>query len=128
MERGRYIDAPRAIKLEVAQQLGITEFSISRALNFQRDGDKSRKARELILASGQAKIMSYLPECETIHDSEGYMRQIFANGYLLVLEKSTGKYDVYKDASEASSPLLSGVVERISDFMAIQQLIERIGL
>lgn len=127
MERGRYIEAPRALKLEVAQELGMNEYSISRALNFQRDGDKSRKARELILASGQARIMSYLPECETIHDSKGYMRQIFDNGYLLVLEKATGKYEVYKDMSETGSPLLSGVVVSISDFSSIQQLVERIG-
>lgn len=128
MERGRYIDAPRALKLKVAEELGMNEYSISRALNYQRDGEKSRKARELVLASGQAKLMSYLPECETIHDSEGYMRQIFGNGYLLVLEKATGKYEVYKEGSEVGSPLMSGVVESIADFMAIQQLVERIGL
>lgn len=106
----------------------MNEYSISRALNYQRDGEKSRKARELVLASGQAKIMSYLPECETIHDSEGYMRQIFGNGYLLVLEKVTGKYEVYKEGSEVGSPWMCGVVESIADFMAIQQLVERIGL
>lgn len=97
MEAGRYIAAPQGVRLEVANNLGISVSTMNAALRYERHGEKSEKARELVLGSGQAVIMRYLPECETIHDKDGIMMQVFPNGYTILVHKDTGAVEVYNN-------------------------------
>lgn len=121
----RYIDAPREVRLRVAKELGITEAAVQLALNYERLGGKSREARDMVLASGQAIIMNYLPQCETIHDAESKMTQTFLNGLVLIIDKSTGAYRVYEEDKQVEGEeLLQGKVQTFPDLNRVQYIVE----
>lgn len=121
----RYIDAPREVRLRVAEELGITESAVNLALNFGRIGGKSKEARTLVLASGEATIMNYLPQCETIHDADGKMTQTFLNGLILIIDKKTGLYRVYaEDNQTPGEELLQGKVQTFPDLNRVQYIVE----
>lgn len=117
MSRGRYIEAPRAIRAQVAEQLGISWATMCFALNYKRNGEKSEKARELVLSSGQAVIMRYLPECETIHDKNGIMKQVFSNGYVILVNKVSGEVQIYDNLGVLKSVEYNPC---ITEFSALQ--------
>lgn len=123
MERGRYIEAPKALRVRIARELGIAESTMSSALSFMRSGELSEEARRRVLASGEAVIMSYLPERETIHDCDGYLRQIFENSYLLCVHKQSGEYKVYADGDEERKPLMRGTISSMDEFDRVQQIV-----
>lgn len=128
MEKGRYIEAPRSLRHRVAQELGISKGLMSMAMSFDRSGEQSLKARAMLLESGEAVIMNYLPESETLHDVDGFLRQTFENDYLLVVEKSTGLYRVYKDnKEEAGDEMLSGKVSTLSELGEVQRIVRSIS-
>lgn len=121
----RSIEAPREIRLKVAKQLGITESSLNHAMNYNRHGEQSRRARELVLASGEARIMNYLPECETIHTWDGKMRQVFANGNILIIEMETGNYRVYSEDKEVEGKeRMKGKIDTIPSLLQLQSIVE----
>lgn len=121
MEAGRYIEAPRDIRLEIACNLGISVSTMDAALRYERHGEKSEQARELVLGSGQAVIMRYLPECETIHDKDGVMRQIFPNGYTILAHKNTGLVEVYDNLGVLKS---TDYNPSVTEFSALQYKVE----
>lgn len=125
----RSIEAPREIRLQVAQELGITEAALNHAMNYHRNGEQSRKARELVLASGAARIMNYLPECETIYTWDKKMRQVFGNGNILIVELETGRYRVYSEGEEEDGKeRLTGVIDTISSLLQVQRIVEDYNL
>lgn len=129
MNLQRYIEAPREVRQRVAKELGISEGTVSLALSFERNGEQSRKARELVLASGEARLMNYLPECETIHVQSKRMRQVFANGNILVVELETGRYRLYSAGEEVEGKeRMSGVLDTIPSLMQVQCIAEDYNL
>lgn len=119
----RYIEAPKEVKDRIMAEHNIPPSTMDSALRFARSGDRSKEIRAMVLASGEAVIMNYLPQCETIHDAEGKMTQIFHNGLVLVIDKATELYKVY-DENEEDEVILSGKVKSISALYKLQYLIE----
>lgn len=124
MEAGRYIEAPVHIKRAVCNELGISDSTLNYALNYMRDGEQSRLAREKVLASGEAKIMRYIPESETIHCVGGVMRQVFDNGYLLVVDMQAGRYSAYADGEEVDGEAtMTGKLSTMRSLLQIQKVV-----
>lgn len=91
------------------------------ALSFKRNGRLSVEARKRILDSEEAIVMNYLPECETIHDAEGVMTQIFGNGYLIRVQKNTGLVEVFDNLGALKSQDFN---PSITEFSALQCKVE----
>lgn len=124
MEAGRYIEAPVHIKRAVCKELGIGDSTLTYALSYMRDGEQSRLAREKVLASGEAKIMRYIPESETIHCVGGIMRQVFDNGYLLVVDMVTGRYSAYAKGEEVEGEeTMSGKLSTMKSLLEMQGIV-----
>lgn len=85
----RHIEVPSDVRKDIMRQLGITEGGLSLALKYKRDGEDSQKARQLALEQGGV-VYCTAPECETIHDADGKMTQVFTNDARLIIDKTTG--------------------------------------
>lgn len=71
---------------------GVTREMIRYALVFdQKHGrsDLAKRIRKTALEHGGV-VVNVVPECETIHDANGMMRQRFENGITLEVNKNTG--------------------------------------
>lgn len=86
----RYIEVGADVRKRIMQELGITEGGLSLALNYKRDGEDARKARALALELG-GEVYCSIPECETIHDADGKMIQVFSNGARLIIDKGNSE-------------------------------------
>lgn len=86
----RHIEVGADVRKRIMQELGITEGGLSLALNYKRDGEGARKARALALELG-GEVYCTIPECETIHDADGKMIQVFDNGARLIIDKGNSE-------------------------------------
>ena len=86
----RHIEVGADVRKRIMQELGITEGGLSLALNYKRDGEGARTARDLALELG-GKVYCTIPECETIHDADGQMIQVFGNGARLIIDKENNE-------------------------------------
>ena len=91
----RYIEVKPEVRKDIIQELGITCGGLSYALRYKRDVEISRRARELAIAQGGIAYCT-IPECETIHDADGKMTQIFPGDIILVIDKTTGEAQLMK--------------------------------
>lgn len=88
----KYIDVTKAVRQDIKKAFGVTEQMISYALRFDSTNgmsDKAKRIRSYALQKGGV-VMVVGKEVETIHDSDGYMRQYFPNGAMIEINKSTG--------------------------------------
>lgn len=92
----KYIDVTREHRKFIAQLLNISERMVMLSLEYKRGSELARRIREIAIKRGGI-IMRCLPEMETIHDADGYMRQRFPNGVLLECNKETSHVDIFKD-------------------------------
>lgn len=97
----RHIEVGADVRKNIMHHLKITEGGLSLALRYKRDGDTSEEARKLALAQG-GRIYCTLPECETIHDADGKMTQVFPNGARLVIDKHTSEGRIEYNGREVS--------------------------
>ena len=86
----RHIKVNAEARKRIMQDLGITEGGLSLALSYKRDGEDARKARSLALELG-GEVYCTIPECETIHDADGKMIQVFDNGARLIIDKGNSE-------------------------------------
>jgi len=86
----------RGVQGELQKIFGCTGVMVWKALTYKSDTELARKIRKQALDRG-GKVVCTLPECETIHDSGCIMRQTFANGAVLEVDKSDGSGTVWHD-------------------------------
>lgn len=121
----KYIEAPKEVKERIMAEHNIPISTMDSALRFARSGDRSKEIRALVLATGEATVMNYLPQCETIHDAEGKMIQTFLNGLVLIIDKRSGYYRVYEeDRQMEGEELLKGKVHLFPDLYRVQYIVE----
>lgn len=92
----KYIDVTKENREFIAKAFGITERMVVVSLEFKRDSPLAKKIRTLAIQRGGI-TMNSLPEMETIHDADGYMRQRFPNGAMLECNKETSQVELFKD-------------------------------
>lgn len=93
----KYIHIQKADREFIAKAFGITERTIFNAIHFEdmNDGnDLAKKIRSLALQRGGI-VMVEVPEMETLHDADGYMRQ-YLGDVLLEFSKKVPVCDVYQ--------------------------------
>ena len=93
----KYIHIKREDREFIAKAFGITERSVFNAIRFDdRRGETelARKARKLAMERGGI-VMVEIPEIETLHDADGYMRQYLPNDVLLEFSREDGGCDVF---------------------------------
>ena len=93
----KYIHIRKEDREFIMKALGITERTVFNAIRFDSergDTELARKVRKLALERGGI-VMVELPEVETLHDSDGYMRQYLPNNTLLEFGFADGGCDVF---------------------------------
>ena len=83
----------------IARAHRVTDRTVYNALHFEKMNEGSdliRKIRYHAMKRGGV-VMVEAPEIETIHDSEGYMRQYLLNGVVLEFSKEDGSCAVIVD-------------------------------
>jgi hypothetical protein len=90
----KQIEVSKEVRENIEKVFNCSRMSVWRALNYADDSEKSKRIRVYAVKNGGVVLVT-APECETIHDTNGYMRQWFANGALVEIDKNSGHADVY---------------------------------
>jgi len=88
----RRIEVTTEVRRKIEKTFGVTRKTVANALNYTGDRgqtDLAKRIRVMALENGGRHMVSW-PECETIHDASGMMRQIFDNGSKIEVDKHTG--------------------------------------
>lgn len=84
----KYIQVTPETRRHLVALFRVTPMSVWNALNFRRDNDLARRIRRAAINHGGQVILA-CPECETIHDADGIMRQQFPTGAVITVDKTT---------------------------------------
>lgn len=90
MEFKRVIDVTKTERQYLAKTFGVSEKTVYNALTFDKSKgytDTAKRIRHFAMQRGGI-LMNLSPEVETIHDSDGYMRQYFPKDVMLEIQKS----------------------------------------
>lgn len=93
----RYIHIKKEDREFIMKALGVTERTVFNATRFDEkrgNTDIAKRIRKLAMERGGI-VMNVIPEIETMHDADNYMRQYFPNGALLEICKVDGNADIY---------------------------------
>lgn len=96
-EKRRYIHIMKEDREFIMKALGVTERTVFNAIRFDEkrgNTDLAKRIRKLAMERGGI-VMVIIPEMETLHDADNYMRQYFPNGALLEISKVDGNADIY---------------------------------
>lgn len=89
----------------------VSSVMIWKALSFESDSDLARRIRKLAIERGGVTLLS-LPEIETFHDYNNFMRQYLPNGVLLEFNKNDGTGSVFlrgKEVRRYENVMVSGI-------------------
>lgn len=93
----RYIDITKAVRQNIMKLFKVTEQTVSMALNYdpvRGESDKAKRIRSYALQNGGVPMVAS-KEVETLHDADGFMRQMFPNGAMIEINKNDGSGDIY---------------------------------
>lgn len=85
----KFIHIKKADREFIMAAFGVTGKTVQNALRFDEargNTDLAKRIRKLAMDRGGI-VMVESPEVETLHDSDGYMRQYFPNGVLVEFSK-----------------------------------------
>lgn len=93
----KYITATKEDREFLAKAFKVTERTVFYALRFDESRGKTEIARRIRKAAMErgGVVMNTLPEVETMHDRDGYMRQYLPNGAMLEFNKEDDSGDVW---------------------------------
>ena len=92
----KYIHVTKEVRLKLMAIFNVGDRVVWNALNFDKERgmtDTAKRIRECAKKNGGI-VMNELPEVETLHDADGYMRQYFPNGAMLECNKKDGHVDL----------------------------------
>lgn len=88
----RRIEVSTEVRKKLIKTFGVTERTVCNALGYsgtRGQTDLAKRIRVMALMNGGRHTVTW-PECETIHDANGIMRQTFENGCVIEVDKRTG--------------------------------------
>lgn len=88
----KYIHITKENREGLVKIFGVTDRMVWAAITFEKDTDIAKRIRKAAIERGGI-MMNELPEMETFHDHDGYMRQYLPNGVLLEFSKKDGSCD-----------------------------------
>lgn len=87
------IEVSQEVRKKIMKAFGVSNQTVVNALNYsggaRSQSDMAKRIRRMAMENG-GRRMAYYPECETIHDENGIMRQVFDNGSTIEVDKHTG--------------------------------------
>ena len=87
----RHIRLSPEARKKLAEELGVSDSYIYDAIYYRRNGDVAKKIRKAAIALGGRYVdPEFVPECKTEY-LEGQIRQTFATGVVLTINRQTGK-------------------------------------
>ena len=89
----KYIHVTREDRHFLAKAFNVSDVTVWKALRYEQDTETIRKIQKLAKDRGGI-VMAVIPEVETLHDHDGYMRHYLPNGALVELHKKEGYGDV----------------------------------
>lgn len=89
----RYIHVTKENRLWLARLFDVTDRMVWASITFEKDTDIAKRIRKAAIERGGI-VMNELPEVETFHDSDNYMRQYLPNGAVIEFDKTNGTGDV----------------------------------
>lgn len=89
----KFIHVTKETREFIAKAFNISGRMVNYALRFEKNTDLAKRIQILAMQKGGI-IMNEVPEIETIHDADGYMRQYLPNGAMIEFNKATGEVDV----------------------------------
>lgn len=116
----KYIHVTKEVRLKLMAIFNVGDRVVWNALNFDKERgmtDTAKRIRECAKKNGGI-VMNELPEVETLHDADGYMRQYFPNGAMLECNKKDGHVDLLYKGRKVTE--FDNV--KISDLESIQHL------
>lgn len=90
----KQITATRDTREFLAKNFHVSKVTVWQALTFKKDNDLMRRIRMAAKERGGVTLIS-LPELETFHDCDGFMRQYLPNGVVLEFNKEAGSCDAF---------------------------------
>lgn len=93
----KYIELSKTEREWIADAFEISMRMVDLALNFDKkrgNSELAQRIRKLALQRG-GQLMNELPVFETIHNSNGVMRQAFPNGAEIMVDTSAGFVDLH---------------------------------
>ena len=86
----QFIDVSQDTHAKLERIFQVSKITVWRALQFiSGNAERAARIRKAALENG-GTLMCTTPECETLHDSDGHIYQIFPNGAMLDIDKTTG--------------------------------------
>lgn len=102
----KYIHITKENREGLANIFGVTDRMVWAAITFEKDTDLAKRIRKAAIERGGI-MMNELPEMETFHDYDNYLRQYLPNGAMLEFNKVTGTGDViFKGESVKHYPMV----------------------
>lgn len=101
----------------------VTSVMVWKSLNYKSNSDLAKRIRKLALERGGVELVTCpvgkaAKECvETMHDSDGYIRQYFPNGAMVEFSKDDGMANVYFKGEV----MLTYLDVKLTDVEVIQQ-------
>lgn len=92
----KYIHVTKEVREKLMKIFGVTNVMVWNALTFnpnRGNSDLAKRIRCCAIQNGGI-VMNELPEVETFHDHDNYMRQYLPNGAMIEVNKSNGDADV----------------------------------
>lgn len=119
--RAKIVWTPFGTKQKIAAALGVSVQSISYALNGKIDNTLAEKIKYVAVKEfGGVAVTHYndgCPTCDTVHDADGVMTQVYSERVKLVADFGAGMAGVYIDGVCKSTHELGS----LADFMVYQQ-------
>lgn len=118
----RFISLSLAQVKMLACEMDMTVAQVRHRLNYSNDSVAAYKVRRKAKEMGGVTMLT-APECETIHDSNGVMRQYFDNGAQIMVDKCVGRVVLIDPKGDIRIKINSGCSVR--ELMLIQQEAEK---
>ena len=112
MEAKRQIDVTKEVRKEIKAAFKCSDVAIWRALSYELSTPLSLRIRKFAQLKGGVELM-ILPIMETIHDHNGYMRQYFANGAVIEVDKSCGKLQTFDKDGSVRREVMNCTIEQL---------------
>lgn len=119
----KFIQISRKDRDFIAKTFGITDRMVGKGLYYESYSALAKRIRTLALQRGGV-IMNVVPEVETIHDAGGMMKQRFANGAELIVNKETGSVTLWEKGM--LTPTKTWDNPTIKRFERIQRLVAQL--
>ena len=87
------IEVSKEVRDSLIKTFKTTRKSVWSALSYKENSDMCRRIRKAAIEKGGVRVV-LLPQMETFHDADGYMRQYFPHDVLIEVSKNTGDADL----------------------------------